>query len=99
VNNPWLDTYERKERRREQVRHSCRRWRRKNRDKHREDSRRRDAANPANRAERNARFEANNPAYWREYYHRRKLRVAWRAWTRICALSRQSIVLPINQSR
>jgi hypothetical protein len=50
-----------------------------------------DKANPEQTRERQRTFIANNPGYWREYWHRRKLRIAWINWTKTCAVSREGV--------
>ena len=72
----------------EKVATYCRRYYRKNRDAMVARTMQYDAAHPEKRAERNQRFVAKNPTYFREYWHRRKLRVAWMKFTKACAQTR-----------
>lgn len=66
-----------------------RRYYRKNAERLRDSSRARDAANPEDKSARNARFEAKNPTYWRDYQRRRRLKLAWRKFCQACAVARR----------
>jgi hypothetical protein len=46
---------------------------------------------PEKHRARNARFAAKNPTYWREYFPRRRLKLAWLKWARVCAVSRRRL--------
>jgi hypothetical protein len=47
-------------------------------------------ANPERVRAKNRKFQARNPTYFRDYWHRRKLRIAWAKWAFACALSRRN---------
>lgn len=68
-----------------------RKYYRRNRDALRAKKAAYDAAHPEQTRARQSNFVAKNPNYFREYWHRRKLRVAWLNWSAQCAHSRQSL--------
>lgn len=63
-----------------------RRYYRRNAERIREAQRLRDT--PEKRAKRNEQFAARNPTYWRDYQRKRRLKLAWEKFTRICASNR-----------
>jgi hypothetical protein len=68
-----------------------RRYHRKNAAVLCEKARERDIANPAGRVARNTRFQDQNPNYWRDYWPRRKFRLAWIKFSTICAANRRAL--------
>lgn len=63
-----------------------RRYYRRNAERIREAQRLRDT--PEKRAKRNTQFAAKNPTYWRDYQRKRRWKLAWEKFTRICASNR-----------